>query len=611
MSKAIQTPKNLDFSSTNISNNSKISILNNTTFNNLNTLTQNIAPFNTSQERLFYSEEDTPGPGSYFNNNTYKSLFSPKKAETTKENILNKFDIYNFMLKKKINKIKELKKLKLDKNNKNQVIAYSNTDKRKQKKLNIKLLVLKDYTKENSIPYLNSDNFQELMLRPIELKTKEIILKPKSKIFQNKDKKVFQEIKLNNKEILSSNCSTNSSLNNNANKQKISPEENSKMLLSNNSFIQTTKIDFEDIKKNGFFHNSKIKNINFKFFPKMKSWQESKNDLANNLSYNNYLEGDPGPGYYNTNSSFDKYKFFKYQKKKFNFGSNQEREVIKPIKKDSKKKVLAKIILNVENNIKRNKKLFPKLSQSKITLRDSISSNDLIKKLFEFNQDKPSFEHNNSYTQYQKDKSLNLGPGQYNIKSQFDQTNKTKKYTFPTQKRFSEEKGKQSPGPGAYISLINWYQKDDDNNENIIQNNTNNEIITLLKNNLMPNVGTYNPHIVNSIEYKNLINNNINFSNIPFGSSEEKFIKKINSTPDFIGPGSYFNKISNFKTKNNIKGIKYKYKNEENNKKKENIKMLYKRCLQSLKDKIGPGSYINEKLIYSDWHKKTFNIMNI
>jgi hypothetical protein len=39
--------------------------------------------------------------------------------------------------------------------------------------------------------------------------------------------------------------------------------------------------------------------------------------------------------------------------------------------------------------------------------------------------------------------------------------------------------------------------------------------------------------------------------------------------------------------------------------------MLYKRCLQSLKDKIGPGSYINEKLIYSDWHKKTFNIMNI
>ena len=77
----------------------------------------------------------------------------------------------------------------------------------------------------------------------------------------------------------------------------------------------------------------------------------------------------------------------KYQKKKFNFGSNQEREVIKPIKKDSKKKTVAKIILNVENNMKRNKKLFPKLSQSKITLRDSISSNDLIKKLFEFNQD--------------------------------------------------------------------------------------------------------------------------------------------------------------------------------------------------------------------------------
>ena len=57
------------------------------------------------------------------------------------------------------------------------------------------------------------------MLRPIELKTKEIILKPKSKIFQNKDKKIFQEIKLNNKEILSSNCSTNSSLNNNEEKR--------------------------------------------------------------------------------------------------------------------------------------------------------------------------------------------------------------------------------------------------------------------------------------------------------------------------------------------------------------------------------------------------------
>ena len=125
-------------------------------------------------------------------------------------------------------------------------------------------------------------------------------------------------------------------------------------------------------------------------------------------------------------------------------------------------------------------------------------------------------------------------------------------------------------------------------------------------NNKKPDVWSYNPHILKSIEYDNLINySNIVNTKAPFGSTGERLMKKYNSTPDIVGPGIYgFNNNIIYKKK---KRIRYKDKSEENERKKENIKILYKKALQLLKDKIGPGCYINRNKIYSDWYKKTFN----
>ena len=593
-----------------------------TTSSNINnSTTQNLVPFNTSRERLIYSEEDNPGPGSYFKNNIYKKSTISKKIETTKEQVLNKYPMYNLMLLIKNKKKNDMKELKINKENKNQVqqIKYTNDEKTGQKNNKRNLILIKKEKKETKNEEklnLTLESLKSLFIKPIERKTNGINNEKEDKHLNERVK----GIKIKNKEFLFNNYSTNVSSNINNNKQITLSEENSKSIFENNSLVFNLYNNKDPIIEKLLL--KKIKKKTLKFRPKKIIWNNIKNNHETNninlklidehlgselTNYQNYFGKDPGPGYYSTRSSFDKYELFLKEYKKYNFGSNLDRNLTTTFKKEPKKKLVPNLKIDY---LKKSKKPFPILSQNKVSLINSINTNDLMKILLEFNQDNNNIftELKNSVTEYKNTKDINLGPGQYNIKSQFEQNNK-KRYSFPLEKRFFEFKGKATPGPGTYLSLKNW-NKYINNDDDIKKKN---EIKTILDEfkpkNDNPDFNSYNPHLLNSIEYKNFINNSMTRIKVPFGSSMKKFHDKANSTKDMIGPGSY--NIFNFKKVKKKKIIKYPFISDKEKEKKEKLKLLYKSALQLLKEKMGPGKYIYNKNINNTWIKKTYNIKYI
>ena len=600
MAIVLRSERNLDSNIFNISDigPGQYEIENN--FDKINNLSKNSVPFNTSGERLLYldSENSSPGPGSYFKNNYYNNKYFHNKGETTKEHVIKEFPMYNLMSFIKNKKLNDLKTLKIDKRNKSQVQNLKNYNKSKsieQRKLNLKLLQLKREEKDCTIPSKNQENKEDLMIMPLFSK------KNKCKNNITKDDKGFKldkELTKKDKEILSSNISTNTSSNIYLNKQITTSEDNNNIILSNSSFFPNVNKERNILDECLFFKKLKLKEKKYNSFHKNSLRKNKGNNFKSELMfYNNLLKGDPGPGYYSTSSPFDKYEVISKENKKYNFGSNQVRDILitTPKIKTQSKKVVNDLKLESFNKI--NKSSFPNLSQSNINLRNSLYSNELIKQLL--CSENFIEEINNSLTRYKNKESINVGPGQYDIKSQFNSKN-SKKYSFPLSKRFLLPKGKTLPGPGAYLPLKIWNKL----SNNIKKNETK---IEFREKNKGPDMCTYSPHVIKSIEYDNFINySNSDNSKAPFGSSQEKIMKKINSTSDVVGPGIY--DINKFDENNSRKErIKYKDKHEEKENKKENIKQLYKKALQILKDRIGPGSYLN-KNIYKDWRKKTFNI---
>ena len=584
-------------------------------FDKNDALNQNNVPFNTSEERILFFENDTPGPGSYFKNNYNKSQFFGKKRETMKDHILNELPMYNMMNFRRRRKMNELKQLILDKKNKNQIqnLKYFNNDNVnyiEQKKTKIKLLQKKKDGKECSIPYNNQENVKGLIIEPIFQNKDKIKKEPL--ILDDKGKPFVKDIKMNNKELFPSDCSPNSSTNNYINKPTPLSDENTNIILSNISLISKGNKGIKTLKDNLILQRLKKKNNKLnslyknRFLNKIKD-NSNINDLKKHFDIKdfesqllhkfNLLKDEPGPGYYSPRVPLDKYQEISKENKKFNFGSNERRDILitKPRSKTNEKKEDFELI--IENNNKQNKTAFPILSPSQLNIRNSITSNNIIRQLLNLNDEIEDI--NNTFTEYKNKKALNIGPGQYDIKSQFDNI-KSKKYSFPLSKRFLIQREDLSPGPGTYNLIPNWNKI---NKNNIKKHNVK---IQVFLNNKKPDVWSYNPHILKSIEYDNLINySNIVNTKAPFGSTGERLMKKYNSTPDIVGPGIYgFNNNIIYKKK---KRIRYKDKSEENERKKENIKILYKKALQLLKDKIGPGCYINRNKIYSDWYKKTFN----
>ena len=67
---------------------------------------------------------------------------------------------------------------------------------------------------------------------------------------------------------------------------------------------------------------------------------------------------------------------------------------------------------------------------------------------------------------YEKDLvNENIGPGKYEMKSQFDKTQFY--YSGPLEKRFFEYKKNIKPGPGEYIQLVDWEKSNEENQKPI------------------------------------------------------------------------------------------------------------------------------------------------
>ena len=651
----------------------------NSTFNNY-------FPFNSSKERLLHNlnkENDELGPGSYFkeNNNSFKqNNFNINNINEILGKKFYEINLFNLMKKKKYLQIKEKKSLIIDKNNSQQVnnINIKNNinykDNNKTHKNFIKIIpttLTKNRTK--SIPsteyfleydsdkydipiILQSNKNKNLKIDEKNIKSnikwnkmiKKNILMMKNYLKKDNIKKnilknkAFNMTQNNNTnyEILGSNCSTNNSTNTQFNKQlNISLTDRSSKFMITNKYLNSIE-SLCNSNNNSFLNNnyknqnkslyinktlspkvmsSKIKSFLHSFYSKNVD-KHNKNEFKkldinniNNLSdsdieelvYKTLLKDEPGPGYYINNSVFDKYRLIpknNNNNKKYNFGSNLERN-------------LNLLYKNTGTNI--GPGTYFKNDSYKNIQKTYLSSFNKTKKLIKKNLNSPK-NLNDIFSKTEI--SQNIGPGKYEFKSQF--TKKQKYFSGPFEKRFFSIIKKIDPGPGEYLSLNKWGEKNKRTKISKYIKKFKNENINIKKEGGRdyyinktdsPDGGLYNPQILNSIEYNMIFKNNkISNMKAPFFSSKNKFSEKCNSTSNFVGPGSYINIHNSISPKNNrIKNqMKIKYNlitnDIERNKK---IKDLYNKNKQKIKNNIGPGTYDNYN--YFNWNKRSFNILYV
>ena len=390
---------------------------------------------------------------------------------------------------------------------------------------------------------------------------------------------------------------------------------NNSYLLNNSSYDNALSFNNNKSLSSKSIIPKKIQGTLYKIISKKINKKDYKKIDVNNINnlndsyirdivYNTLMEIEPGPGYYTNKSVFDKYQLISKKHKKFNFGSNEKR-TLNLLNKNTNKNLGPGAYFKNDNYKKINKNILSHFNKTQ-----KIISKNYIKKLL----DSPK-KIDNFFSKTET--SPEIGPGKYEFRSQFEKEQKSS--SGPYEKRFFNIIKKNSLGPGEYLPLNNWEK----NNNEIIMNQINNYKNRLKNNNKEegrdyfipkndnPEVGTYNPQIINSIEY-NLIfhNNKISNLNAPFCTSEKKFAHKYNSTPENLGPGSYLNNL-NISKKNIInKEIKAKYnllmKDIKKNKK---IKALYDKNKNKINSKIGPGTY--NDFNYYDWNKRSFNILYI
>ena len=643
-------------------------------------INQNQAPFNTKSLRYFeFSNKRNPeiGPGSYYHPKQRSFIRKSFNRNHSSLELLNKKDLYNLALfkvvkgKKEI-KIKEQKSLIIDKDNKNQVMnintknASNNNSNNISSTIDARINSPKKYyklvpttltknrinsipSKEHCLGYDFDDNGLPIIVDPSSINN-ENNNEENEKINENnnkKDKKInaIDWSKMSKKDISEIEITTkDNSINNNNNSKVYYNNSTIKdyngityNTTDNSNIIKKRQVSSNESERNlynvnqrnkiGFFNsnesissltnndmttdkNSSIiyKSFSDEYYPYKKTKikgnvykinsrdikKKSKIMPLEDFVYENLFKGDPGPGYYQEQSDFDKYILISNKYRNFNFGSNDKRY---------KNNFNSYETINLgpgyyfrESNTPKFKARFFPLSRKEETINIKKYEKDLVNE--------------------------NMGPGKYNIKSQFDKTQIY--YSGPLEKRFYENIKKINPGPGEYLQLVEWGKNINENQIlkpnlylNIKKNENNSEKkeekgrYGYISRNENPGVGDYNPHIINSIKY-DIISKDNKVSNLiaPFYSGQEKFLKKSSSISDLIGPGSYFPNINirnnSFKKEENKKG-NHLYKN--NGIKKDNIKFLYNQMKLNSNMQIGPGSYELNK--YNDWNKKSFNALYV
>ena len=618
---------------------------------------QNLAPFNSKSFRYNeYSENRNHdiGPGSYYEPKQRSFIRKSFNRNHSSLESLNRKDLYNLALfkivnGKKIIKMQEQKSLIIDKENKNQVFNINNNNmdnnissmREYSPRIYYKLIpttltrnrVNSIPSKEHSLGYDFDENGLPIIVGPntlindnnneknnitkkiekkinaidwskmskkdisdIEISTKDNTINNNSKIYNNTSKdlngtsnKTTNISNIKNRQISSKESTIIMNKNKNNNKNYYNPNES--MTSFTNNEITTEK---SDIYKSYSFEYPykkiyKIKGNLYKTTNRDLQRLGPKESLED-FVYNNLFKGDPGPGYYQEQSDFDKYNLIS-NNRRFNFGSNEKR--YRNMYRSENINLGPGSYFKESNTPKFKVKLFP-LSRKEETINIKKYEKNLINE--------------------------NMGPGKYDIKSQFDKTQLY--YSGPLEKRFFENRKNIKPGPGEYLQLADWEKNNEENQKSKLNIYLNNKKIDnneqkkekgrygyIIKNE-NPGVGDYNPHIVNSIKY-DIISRDNKVSNLiaPFSSGQEKFIKKSASTSDMLGPGSYF---PNYNIRNNIfkkedKKGNHLYKNDVI--KKDNIRNLYNQMKINFESQVGPGSYELHNI--NEWHKKSFNYLYV
>ena len=206
------------------------------------------------------------------------------------------------------------------------------------------------------------------------------------------------------------------------------------------------------------------------------------------------------------------------------------------------------------------------------------------------------------------DNKNDLGPGTYDVNKTWVRKKVSNLQNFGSQEKRFVYKDNEMPGPGYYINSDNNMNEDDNfdyNNNNSSKNiidDHSNEILKKYQNEKfnVPGVGTYNPNIVLSLNYKVKSNVNpfVNKKKVGFSSQEKRFEnndKKLgNNDNHILGPGLYYNEKPKL-FKQNV--VPFNQGNRRFSVKKDDYPML------------GPGSYELSNL--NDWNKKSHNILFI
>ena len=600
----------------------KSSILNPTNIKISENIPQNKAPFNSKMEKFFEFQEkrgNILGPGAYYHPNQSSFIKRTFKRDTSAMEEIHKNELYNIALFKVVNrkkdqKLKEQKSLVIDKDNKNQVFNInSNSGLNKSTDIdenNSKLnssykLIPTTLTKNriNSIPskehYLGYDfdmyglpmivdsdplndidnknnNFSKNKkinaLDWSKMSKKEISLEPD---ITTKENTLYDEVNDLTRNI------TNSSVINNINK----PSRNKSGFfssISNNELTTNNNISKSYKSYTNILSQRKL-NLNRRIYQSpSKELHLRKKKSLEDFVYDNLFNGDPGPGYYQSNSSFDKYNIFNIKNKKYNFGSNSKRN--------------NNFVINNNN--------------------ESLGPGAYFKEKYKQKQ-KPDFhpfnrvENKINIKKYEKQlDNEKIGPGRYNIKSQFDV--EKLHYSGSLEKRFFEIDKKINIGPGEYLQLYDWNKNNDingnDEKSKAKEINDKGRDSYLIKND-NPGAGYYNPDIVKSIKYDAISKESkLSNLNIPFNSVQKRFLVRSSTTSNLLGPGKYFynnnsigsNNINNMGKMDKNKGL-YKI----NGLKIDELKDKHHQLKLERDSIVGPGSYnINN---FKEWHKKSFN----
>ncbi len=573
-------------------------------------LEENLIPFNTSTKRtnLIINKDNNKeiGPGCY-----YKDYSFIKNSFSTRPNN-NKITFLNYALFQLLNRRKEQEQIpnyeNLTYNSSNKILnnltnynyyleSKTKSDKfnkTKDKKNIIILPTTKTKMRINSIPFKEDsfgyeiDNNGNIQIAEEPIDDNNNIINLKNSSFEMKNKKKIhcvdwskmssRNLEYKNKNDMNENKKIkDKNFNNSSIEEKNEKEIDFENINTTNSTINKSNNIKNTLNKRSFSmvdilnknHKNRILNSKNNSFI-------SSNQKKENFIYENLFNVQPGPGDYYNDNDYEKYinpkiklkdgfgstekKNKYYNNNNINLGPGSYFKTKYPIKKPnfyplSEKTNKLNLLQNNNNDIINNKCFIPEINK-------------------------------------------NVGPGSYDIKSEFDKIKKSN-FSGSNEKRFNYKIINDNPGPGKYIQLNEWAKKEEKIHLKEILNNFK-EKIKEEKNNknnsIIPGVGYYNPQIISSIGYKILSKENKIQSIIaPFNSCQERFLNKSHSSNNiFVGPGSYNNNISSF----NIKVNNSIFNNNQS-------KLLKEK--NSIQNNIGPGSY--HQFNYNDWNKKSFNVL--